>query len=122
MKLLYKAAGFVSLGLGTLGVFLPLLPTTCFVLLSAWCFAKSSPQLHARLISNKLFGTIIRQWECQRCIPVKAKCIAISSMLLVGGYSFVTANSLTFKLILVSTIAISIFIVKSIKSCKIESN
>lgn len=122
MKLFYKTAGFISLGLGTLGIFLPLMPTTCFVLLSAWCFAKSSPKLHARLVSNKLFGAIIRQWECQRCIPVKAKYIAISSMMFAGCYSFVVANDLIFKLISVSTIAISIVIVKSIKSCKIENN
>ncbi|MEH6577730.1 MAG: YbaN family protein [Amphritea sp.] len=119
MKLFYKAAGFVSLGLGTLGIFLPLMPTTCFVLLSAWCFAKSSPQLHARLASNKLFGTIIRQWECQRCIPEKAKYIAIGSMLIAGSYAFFAVDDLVFRLIVVITIATSIFIVKSIQSCKV---
>ncbi len=122
MKLFYKSIGVISLGLGTLGIFLPLMPTTCFVLLSAWCFAKSSPQWHARLANNKLFGSIIRQWESRRCIPVKAKCIAIGSMLIAGCYSFAVADSPVLKLIVISIIAMSIFIVKSIQSCKTENN
>lgn len=120
MRLIYKAAGILSLALGTLGIFLPLLPTTCFVLLSAWCFAKSSPQLHAKLVNNKLFGSLIRQWESRRCIPVKAKCIAIGSMLIFGSYSFIVIDSLVFKIIVVCTIAISIFMVMSIRKCTLE--
>jgi len=122
MKLLYKSAGFASLGLGTLGLFLPLLPTTCFVLLSAWCFAKSSPQLHRRLTNNKLFGNVIRQWECQRCIPIKAKYLAIGSMLIAGSYSFVAFDNLTLKIASIGIISMSIYIVNSVQSCRIESS
>lgn len=86
-KALLVAAGGISLGLGLLGVILPGLPTTPFVLLAAACFAKASPRLHQRIVSNPLLGPMVRDWEAHRSLPVKIKLIAIGSMTLMVGLS-----------------------------------
>jgi len=91
----FRLFGFVFLGLGALGIVLPLLPTTPFVLLSAACFARSSERWHRWLLANETFGPMIRNWEEKRCISCRVKTIGIVTMVLVGGYSifFVVENS-----------------------------
>lgn len=73
MKSFLVGIGIVSLALGVLGIFLPLLPTTPFVLLSAWCFARSSERFHRWLIAHSHLGPIIESWERDRTIPRQAK-------------------------------------------------
>lgn len=84
---LLKPLGFLFLALGILGVALPILPSTPFILLSAWFFARSSERWHARLLDSELFGPMIRNWESQRCITCRAKLVAVCSMLVAGGAS-----------------------------------
>lgn len=79
--------GGLALGLGLLGVVLPGLPTTPFILLAAACFAKASPRLHRRLVANPLLGPLVRDWEANRSLPVKVKLIAIGSMAIMVGLS-----------------------------------
>lgn len=71
------AAGWLALGTGIVGIFVPLLPTTCFVLLSAWCFARSSPRLHSWLRTHRIFGPIVQSWETDRSVPLRAKLAAV---------------------------------------------
>ena len=86
-KALLIGVGGLALGLGLLGVVLPGLPTTLFVLLAAACFAKASPRLHRRIVGNPLLGPMVRDWEAHRSLPVKIKLIAIGSMTLMVGLS-----------------------------------
>lgn len=79
--------GFAFLGIAVLGVFLPLLPTTPFVLLAAACFAQSSERMHRWILANDTFGPMVRDWERKRCVSCRVKAIAIGSMVLVGGFS-----------------------------------
>ncbi|MCY7296158.1 YbaN family protein [Alteromonas sp. a30] len=88
---LLTAAGLLSLALGIIGMFLPVLPTTPFVLLAAGCFAKSSPRLHLWLRNSSLFGNILVNWETKRCIPAKSKALAITMIVLFGGSSVLFA-------------------------------
>ena len=80
-KLGYFIVGWISLALGVLGIVLPLLPTTPFVLLSAFCFSKSSKRFHQWLLNHKLFGPLVRDWQSYGVIQLKAKVLATISML-----------------------------------------
>jgi uncharacterized membrane protein YbaN (DUF454 family) len=84
---LWIALGLFFLLLGGIGVVIPLLPTTPFVLLAAACFAKSSPSLHGWLLQSEIFGPMLRDWDENKCISVKVKWLAISMMTVVGGFS-----------------------------------
>ena len=77
--------------LGAVGAVLPLLPTTPFILVAAWCFARSSPRMHRWLNESALFGPIVRNWEQNRCVPLRAKVTALVMMLGVGGSSILFA-------------------------------
>lgn len=79
--------GAFFLLLGAVGVILPLLPTTPFVLLAAGCFARSSPRLHRWLLASALFGPVLRDWENKHCVACRVKRFAIGMMVLVGGSS-----------------------------------
>src|SRR5690554_4587333 len=76
-RYLLIAAGILSLTLGVLGVFLPLLPTVPLVLLAGFCFARSSSRLHAWLLAHTTFGRIIQDFEAGNGVPRKVKCRAI---------------------------------------------
>ncbi|MFH6953096.1 YbaN family protein [Pseudoalteromonas sp. XMcav1-K] len=86
IRSVWLVIGLVSLLLGVLGVFLPLLPTTPFVLLSAFCFSKSSTRMHSWLLNHRIFGQLITDWEAHGVIRTKIKVIATSSMLLLVSY------------------------------------
>lgn len=77
--------GFGFVGLGGLGVVLPGLPTTPFMLLAAWMFSKSSPRFHAWLWHHRVFGPYVRDWARHRVIPMKAKLLSTGVMALGMG-------------------------------------
>jgi uncharacterized membrane protein YbaN (DUF454 family) len=81
-KFLLKVTGIIFVGLAILGVVLPILPTTPFLLVAAACFAKSSPRLQKKLLANKTFGPLIHEWQQHRSIPRKAKRIALLTIIL----------------------------------------
>lgn len=80
-------AGSVALVLGLIGVVVPGLPTTPFVLLAAACYAKASPRLHAWLLSHRLTGPLLRDWEAHRSLTRRTKTIAVVSMLVMVSFS-----------------------------------
>jgi uncharacterized protein len=80
-RIVWIAGGTLSVGLGVAGLVLPLVPTTPFVILAAWCFARSSPELRDRLANSRMLGPSLRDWERERAIARRAKVSA--SVLLV---------------------------------------
>lgn len=80
-------AGSVALVLGLVGVVLPGLPTTPFVLLAAACYAKASPRLHTWLLNHRITGPMLRDWEHDRSLTRRSKAIAVGSMLLMVSVS-----------------------------------
>lgn len=104
--------GILYLALAVVGLFLPLLPTTPLVLLAAVCFARSSGKLHSRLINNKIFGPVIREWEDTRTMSLKAKILSLSFLnlsILLSIIYFLSEPAVVFLLITVDLL-VSIYI------------
>lgn len=85
MRYLWVGGGYLFLALGVLGSLLPVLPTVPFILLASGCFAKGSPRMHRWLHEHRVFGGPLRNWEQHRAIGRRAKLLAISSIVLIGG-------------------------------------
>lgn len=77
---LYLAGGIASVALGAIGAFLPILPTVPFLLLAAFCFARSNPAWEQRLLDHPRYGPPLRQWRERRAISRKAKIAALCAM------------------------------------------
>ena len=72
--------GWVCVGLGVAGIFLPVMPTTVFLLIAAWAFSRSSHRFHRWLYEHPRLGRPIRDWHAHRVIPVRAKLLAVTMM------------------------------------------
>jgi uncharacterized membrane protein YbaN (DUF454 family) len=79
-RFLWKVLGFCSLGMAYLGVVLPGLPYSIFVVGAAYCFAKGSPKMEAWLYNHKLFGPFLTNWGQKRIFPQKMKYFMIAMM------------------------------------------
>ena len=73
MKIVFNLIGCLAVLLGVLGIFLPLLPTTPFLLLASACFARGSTRLHNWLQTNRVFGKYLRDYENGKGIPLRGK-------------------------------------------------
>ena len=115
MKRVYVLLGSLSLALGILGIFLPLLPTTPFLLLTAALWIKGSPRLYQRLLAHKRLGPYIRQFREQRAIPLRAKIVSVSLVWITLGYSagWLVENLLLRILLLALATGITVYILSS---------
>lgn len=107
-KNLLILAGGLCTALGVAGIFLPLLPTTPFLLLAAACYAKSSPHRLQRLLSNRWFGRYLRDYREGRGIPVRIKTWTLSLLWTAIALSAIFATSLLWVRILLGTIALGV--------------
>ena len=92
--------GLISLSLGILGIVLPILPTTPFVLLSAGCFSISSPKLSEKILRNKYLGTYIENYRYNTGVPRKTKIRAIISLWIGIIISMILINNILINTIL----------------------
>ncbi|WP_368653967.1 YbaN family protein [Ornithinibacillus sp. 4-3] len=88
-KIFLVIVGSISLALGVLGIFLPLLPTTPFLLLSAACYVRSSEKLYQKLITNKYVGKYIQNYRSGKGIPLKTKIFAVTLLWISMGYTVI---------------------------------
>jgi len=112
-------AGSVSLVLGIIGIVLPGLPTTPFILLAAACYAKASPRLHTWLLNHRLTGPLLRDWERDRSLTRRNKAVAVVSMAVmvsVSVWSF--RGRVAVQLVLLATAAIGAWVVLRIPTRK----
>ena len=83
LRIVWLCIGFLCLGLGTIGIFVPLLPTTIFILIAAFAFARSSDRLHKWIMSHRLFGPIVHNWQKHGAVGRKGKLFSTLSMIVV---------------------------------------
>ncbi len=88
-RILYLIAGWLFVIVGVVGIYLPLLPTTPFLLLAAACFHRSSPKFHAWLVSHRVLGPPILDWQKNRVIRPQTKALACA-MIAVSSFFFLT--------------------------------
>ena len=95
--------GFLSLAIGTVGIFIPLLPTTPFLLLSAACFIRSSDRLYSWLINHRLFGNYIRNYREHRALTKLSKIITLLILWATISYTaFFALPKLAIQILLIS--------------------
>lgn len=113
MKLALNIIGCLAVLLGILGIFLPLLPTTPFLLLASACFARGSDRLHNWLLSHGTFGEYLRNFEEGRGIPARAKALALVMMWSSIGYAaWRTPHWWVQVLLLVVAVSVSIYLLR----------
>jgi uncharacterized membrane protein YbaN (DUF454 family) len=88
----YFTLGWLFFGLGVLGAFLPVLPTTVFMLLALWGFARSSERFHHWLFTHKRFGPGLQRWQENRVVPPMVRVTAYVSMVASLSFTAFVAN------------------------------
>ena len=100
MKTIYLLAGIISLLLGLIGAFLPILPTVPFILLAAFCFARAYPPLYHWLRDRSIFAESLQDWERERAISRSSKRKALTMIVLSFALALYFASSMWLKLLL----------------------
>lgn len=101
-------SGTICVALAVLGLFLPLLPTTPFLLLAAACYARSSETMHRWLLTNRWFGEYIRSYRAGEPVPLRRTIPAITLLWLTIGYTAIAAVSLLWVRLLLLAVAIGV--------------
>jgi hypothetical protein len=119
LRWLLISAGTFFVGLGILGIFLPLLPTTPFLLLATACYARSSKRFYNWLLNNKMFGDYIKNYRKEKKIPLKAKILSISLLWITILFSVVFATNILYVRIILISIAVGVTIhIRSLRTFK----
>ena len=108
-RVLLIILGWICVMLATLGVVLPLLPTTPFLLLAAWCFARSSPRFHHWLLHRSWFGSYLRHWQQHRALPKGAKPKAVALILVTFAVSIYFVPLLWVRILLLCMMFMLLF-------------
>ncbi|SCA55744.1 conserved hypothetical protein [Candidatus Terasakiella magnetica] len=110
-KTIYLSIGWFFTGLGFVGAFLPILPTTPFLLVAVWAFSKSSPRLKRWLFTHPKYGHHIRNWFEHGAIAPKAKILSLSLMTVSVGFSLLMSENIYVPISLgVIMVAVATFI------------
>lgn len=104
MRALWAAFGYLAVALGAVGIVTPFLPTVPFLLLAAFCFARSSERLHKWLVDHPTFGPPIRDWQRSGAIGRRAKWLASGSIL--AGFGVSVALGLGWKALLAQALVL----------------
>ncbi|RJG15708.1 DUF454 domain-containing protein [Massilia cavernae] len=119
MKTVLNIIGAIAVVLGILGIFLPLLPTTPFLLLASACFARGSTRLHGWLLGNRVCGEYLRNYEAGRGIPARAKVTVLVLLWASIGYSATAVGHVALKAMLVCVaLWVTIYLVRFVPTCQ----
>jgi uncharacterized membrane protein YbaN (DUF454 family) len=100
--------GWLCVGLGVIGIIMPLFPTTPFLLVAVWAFSRSSPELAEKIRNHRLAGAYVRDWEDEGVIPPGGKILAIVMMSAMFGYMVLGADLPAWVLIAAGLILASV--------------
>jgi uncharacterized protein len=100
--------GWLCVGLGVIGIIMPLFPTTPFLLVAVWAFSRSSPELAEKIRNHRLAGAYVRDWEDEGVIPPGGKILAIVMMSAMFGYMVLGADLPAWALIAAGLILASV--------------
>ena len=111
-KGIYLIVGTISLAAGIVGIFLPVLPTTPFILLSAWCFFRSSSKIYNWVISNERFGPTVENYQEGRGItkPTKVKAIVMMWLTITASIYLTIRNMYLIALLYLIAIGVTIYL------------
>jgi uncharacterized membrane protein YbaN (DUF454 family) len=111
VRALFFVAGTISLALGTIGIVLPILPTTPLLLLALACYCRSSKRMTRWVLTNKYFGSYIRRYREGKGIPIKTKIVALAALWITISYSaFFIVNKWWIVQLILFAIAIAVSI------------
>lgn len=111
LRLCLFSLGVLFVLIGVAGVFLPILPTTPFIICAAWCFLKSSKRAYVWIYSHSIFSGPLKNWEENHAISKSAKTVSLSMIAFSGIYTYLAIDGLWVKhIILVLLTGVSIFI------------
>ncbi|SHN42802.1 hypothetical protein SAMN05192549_11534 [Duganella sacchari] len=121
MKIILNSIGILAVILGVLGIFLPLLPTTPFLLLASACFARASPRLHNWLQTNHVFGKYLRDYENGHGIPLRGKIWILIFMWGSMSYSIWRTDHLWVRLLIVLTgTCVTIYLTRFVPTMRVK--
>lgn len=103
----WLVGGWAALVLGTIGIFLPLIPTTPFILVAAWCFSKGSERMHRWLLEHRRFGPMVRDWERHGVIRTRAKILATALIVPLVSYMAFFTRAPTWTVVVTIVVALS---------------
>ncbi|HVL74604.1 MAG TPA: YbaN family protein [Noviherbaspirillum sp.] len=113
IKVVLNCIGLVAVALGVIGIFLPLVPTTPFLLLASACFLRGSDRLHRWLLNNRWCGKFIRDFEEKRAVPLRAKVTAIALMWISMAFSMTIVPTWWHKaMLLVIAVCVTAYLVR----------
>jgi uncharacterized protein len=123
MKILLNIIGSIAVVLAILGIFLPLLPTTPFLLLASACYMRGSERMHRWLRNHRLFGEYLRNFEDNRALPLRAKIVTLVLLWASMAYSIFVVNKLLLRimlLVIASGVTIMILRMKTLETAETE--
>ncbi|MEZ4586197.1 MAG: YbaN family protein [Gemmatimonadales bacterium] len=107
-RLVLLAVGHTCVVLGVIGAFLPVMPTTVFLIVAASCYARASTKFYNRLVSHRIFGPMILDWRMHRAMSRRSKAIAIGSIVVVFSLTLVFFLSIPWVRFLHASIGLSL--------------
>ena len=121
-KSLYLIVGTISLILGIIGIFLPLLPTTPLLLLTSYCLLKSSDRLNEKFMKTKIYKKYVKEFQEKGGMTLKAKLMLTIPVSLLLLFMFITIDSLIMKMVIVIMWLTKVIVFTKMKTIKVEAN
>lgn len=121
-KVLFLILGIISLVLGIIGIFLPLLPTTPLLLLTSFCFLKSSDRLNEKFMQSKIYEKYVKKFKEQGGMTLKAKLTLTIPVSLLLLFMFITIDSFIMRMIIAIMWLAKVIVFTKMKTIKVEAS